>query len=101
MGVETSIRATEDRQMATSLTNFQRCEAEGDDSVVHYHRRRDVGGINAMEAFHVVSNKVQAAVSAGKVVAIVFCDMQGSFRRCHAAWWGGDCSGISGDVTTP
>jgi len=31
MGVETIIRATEDRQMATSLTNFQRCEAEGGD----------------------------------------------------------------------
>ena len=44
-----------------------------------------MGGINDMEAFHVVSKEVQSAVSAVKVVAIVFCDMQGSFRRCHAA----------------
>jgi len=29
-----------------------------------------VGGINGMEAFHVVSKDVQTAVSAGKVVAI-------------------------------
>jgi len=31
MGVETVVRATEDGQMATPLTNFQRCEAEGDE----------------------------------------------------------------------
>jgi hypothetical protein len=60
-----------------------------DDPVAHYHRRKDVGGISGMEAFHVVCKEVQAAVSAEKVVATVFCDMQGSFRRCHAAWWGG------------
>ena len=101
MGVETIVRATEDRQMATPLTNILRCEAEGGGSVAHYHRRRDVGGINGMEAFHVVCKEVKATVSAGKVVATVFCGMQGSFRRCHAAWWGGDCSGISDDVTTP
>jgi hypothetical protein len=33
MGVETIVRATEDRQMATQVTNFQRCGAVGDDSV--------------------------------------------------------------------
>lgn len=70
-------------------------------TLAHYHRRRDVVGISGMEAFHVVCKEVQAAVSGGKVVATVFCDMQESFRRCHAAWWGGDCSGMSGDVTTP
>jgi hypothetical protein len=58
MGVETIVRATEDRQMATSLTNVQRCEAEGDDSVARYHRRRDVGGIHGMEAFRIVCKEV-------------------------------------------
>lgn len=71
------------------------------DSVAQYHRKRDVGGVIGMEAFHVVCKEDRAAVSAGKVLTTVFCDMQGSFRRCHAAWWGGDCSGISGDVTAP
>jgi hypothetical protein len=70
-------------------------------SVARYYRRRDVDGISGIEAFHVVCKEVKAAASAGKVVATFFCDMQGSFRRCHAAWWGGDCSGISDDVTTP
>lgn len=40
-------------------------------------------------------------MSAGKVVATAFCDMRGSFRRCHAAWWCDVCSGISSDVTKP
>jgi hypothetical protein len=34
MGVETIVRATEDRQMATPLTNFLRCEAEGQHIIV-------------------------------------------------------------------
>jgi hypothetical protein len=59
MGVETIVRAIEDRQMATPLTNILRCEAEGDDSMAHYHRLRDVGGINSMEAFHVVCKEVR------------------------------------------
>jgi hypothetical protein len=51
--------------MATPLTNFERCEAEGDDSMVHCYQRRDVGGNSGMEAFHICKEVKQLWVRRG------------------------------------